>query len=325
MSIQIIAVFFLSLSGLALAAFQFKNRERTEVKEGDALDHIKGMYILKVPYEKLVIAYFGLMAIASILDWILGGNPEKLNLTYFLVSSCAFLIFLYKLGMSFIKTVEFKWPTAAYILLNVGIAAIVYHFMTHPVLKMAEALEYILTFHLLGMILGLGGTLILDILIFHFLRNFKINSSEAVIMHLISQLIILGLVLLMVTGVAIYLTDMQAYNSNPRFLMKMTAVLILSINGVFLNFYMMPAIEKLSLVEEDIEEDQNLKRVAFSVGGVSMVSWLAAFAFAMVKDLSQFNYIQMLVPYLVLVIGAIGGGQFIKKKMEKEVIEESQK
>ncbi len=325
MNIQIIGVFLLSLSGLALAALQFKNRERTEVKEGDALDHIKGMYILKVPYEKLVIAYFGLMTIASILDWVLGGNPEKLNLTFFLVSSCAFLIFLYKLGMSLIKTVEFKWSTAGYILLNVGIAAIVYHFMTHPVLKMAAALEYILTFHLLGMILGLGGTLILDILIFHFLRNFKINSSEAVIMHLISQLIILGLVLLMVTGVAIYLTDIQAYNSNPRFLMKMTAVLILSINGIFLNFYMMPAIEKLSLVEEDIEEDQNLKRVAFSVGGVSMVSWMAAFAFAMVKDLGHFSYIQMLIPYLILVIGAIVGGQFIKKKMEKEVIEESQK
>lgn len=54
-----------------------------------------------------------------------------------------------------------------------------------------------------------------------------------------------------------------------------------------------------------------------------MVSWLAAFAFAMVKDLSYFSYIQMLIPYLILVLGAIGGGQFIKKKMEKEVIEEN--
>ncbi|MBW3468138.1 hypothetical protein [Arthrospiribacter ruber] len=325
MSIQIISVFLLSILGLLLGAYQFKNRERTEVREDDALDHIKGMYILKVPYEKLVIAYFGLMALASLVDWILGGNPEKLNLTFFLVSACAFLIFLYKLGMSFIKSVDFKWPTLVYIFLNVGIATIVYYFMANPVLKMEAALEYLLTFHLLGMILGLGGTLILDILIFHFLRNFRINSSEAVIMHLISQMIILGLVLLMVTGVAIYLTDISGYNSNPRFLMKMTAVLVLSINGIFLNFYMMPKIEKLSLIKENLEEDQNLKRVAFAVGGVSMVSWLAAFSFAMVKDLTQFSYISMLIPYLALVLGAIGGGQFIKKKMEKEVIEESKK
>lgn len=54
-----------------------------------------------------------------------------------------------------------------------------------------------------------------------------------------------------------------------------------------------------------------------------MISWLAAFAFAMVKDLSYFSYIQMLIPYLLLVFAAIGGGQFIKKKMENEVIEES--
>jgi hypothetical protein len=324
MNIQVIGIILLSLSGLLIAFSQFKNRSRVEVKEDDTLDHIKGMYILKTPYEKLVIAYFGLMILAAIADWIIGGNPEKLNLFFFLISACAFLIFLYKLGMSFIEQVKFKWPTLVYVLLNCGIAALVYIFMSSPVEKMEAALEYLLTFHLLGMILGLGGTLILDILIFHFLRNFKINSLEAVIMHLISQLIILGLVLLLVTGVAIYLTDMDGYNSNPRFLMKMTAVLVLSINGVFLNFFMMPKIEKLSLVEEDLEEDQTLKRVAFAVGGVSMVSWLAAFTFAMVKDLGAFTYIQMLVPYLALVLTAIGGGQFTKKKMEKEVKNESE-
>ncbi|WP_373493818.1 hypothetical protein [Aquiflexum sp.] len=323
MNFYTIGILLLSISGLVLAIFQYKSRIRTEVKEDDALDHLKGMYILKIPYEKLVIGYFGLMILAAVVDWIFVGNPEKLNLAFFLVSACAFLIFMFKFSMGFVTAVVFKWPTLVYVILNGGIAAIVYLSMTHPVLKMANAIEYLLTFHLLGMILGVGGTMILDMLIFHFLRNFQINSSEAVIMHLISEIIILGLVLLFVTGTAMYLTDIAGYNNNPRFLMKMTAVLVLSINGVFLNFYMMPKIEKLSLIEEDIEEDQNLKRIAFSVGGVSMVSWLAAFAFAMVKDLSNFTYIQMLIPYLILVFGAIGGGQFIKKKMEKEVIEES--
>lgn len=255
MSFYTIGVFILSLSGLILAFFQYKNRIRKEVKEDDALDHIIGMYILKVPYEKLVIGYFGLMALAAIVDWIFVGSPGKVNLLFFLVSACAFLIFIYKLSMGFVKAVEFKWPTLIYVILNAGIAMIVYLFMTNPVLKMADAIEYLLTFHLLGMILGVGGTLILDMLIFHFLRNFQINSSEAVIMHLISEIIILGLILLFVTGTAMYLTDIEGYNNNPRFLMKMTAIIVLSINGVFLNFYMMPKIKKLSLIEEDIQED----------------------------------------------------------------------
>lgn len=267
MNIQIVGVFLLSLVGLMIGVYQYKTRNRTEVKEDDAEDHIKGMYILKIPYELLVISYFGLMILAAVIDLILGGNPDKVDLAFFLVSACAFLILLYKLGMTFIEKVPFKWPTLMYVVLNVGIAAIVYYYMNDPVLKMTAASEYLLTFHLLGMILGVGGTLILDILIFHFLRNFRINASEAVIMHLISQIIIIGLVLLFVTGAAIYLTDMEAYNSNPRFLMKMTAVLVLSINGVFLNFYMMPEIERFSMVEERVEKDQNLKRIAFSVGG----------------------------------------------------------
>ncbi len=321
MNIEILGILLLSVTGLILGIFRYKNRARTEVREDDALDHMQGMYMLKIPYEKLVIGYFGLMTITSIVDWLVGVSAQ-LNLALFLFSAGALLIFLYKLAISFIGKVDFNWATPVYILLNAGIATIVYFLMAHPVLIMAEAMEYLLTLHLLGMILGLGGTLILDILIFHFLRNFRISASEAVIMHLISQLIILGLVFLFVTGVAMYLTDMEAYNNNPRFLMKMTAVLVLSINGIFLNFYMMPEIRKFSLVEAQIEEDQNLKRVGFAVGGVSMVSWLAAFAFAMVKDLDDFTYTQMLIPYLALVIIAIAGGQFMKKKMEKEVIEE---
>ena len=79
------------------------------------------------------------------------------------------------------------------------------------------------------------------------------------------------------------------------------------------------------MVKERIEADQNLKRIAFAVGAVSMVSWFAAFIFAMVKDLSAFTYMEMLIPYLILLAGAIGGGQFTKNKMEKEVVEESEK
>ncbi len=322
MKIKLVGIILLSLTGLIIGFLRYKNRVRTEVKEDDALDHMQGMYLLKIPYEKLVIGYFGLMTVTSIIDWILAGNPAPLNLTLFLLSSCALMIFLYKFSITFIRKVEFNWATPVYVLLNAAIAAIVYFFMEHPVLVMAETIEYLLTFHLLGMVLGLGGTLILDILIFHFLRNFRVSSAEAVIMHLISQIIILGLALLFVTGVALYLTDMETYNSDSRFLMKMTAVLVLSINGIFLNFYMMPEIQKFSMVKDQIEEDQTFKRIGFAVGGVSMVSWLAAFAFAMVKDLSQFTYIQMLIPYLVLVAVAIGGGQFMKKKMEKEVKEE---
>ncbi len=323
MNFTAISVIILAAIGAALGIYQYKNRESTTVSEDDPDDHIRGMYILKIPYEKIVIGYFGLMFLAFLVDLILGGNPEMINLIFLLISGFAFLLFLYKVGLSFIDTVQWKLGTVMYAVLNLIIAVIKYYDLQDPVGSMGAALEYLLTFHLLGMIFGLGGTFILDILIFHFLRNFKISTQEAVIMHLISQLIVIGLFLLIVTGAAIYLTDVENYSNSSRFLMKMTAVLVLTINGLFLNFYMMPKIKKLSMVKEKIERDQTLKRIAFAVGAVSMVSWFAAFFLAMVKDLSAFSYIEMLIPYLILLAGAIGAGQFTKKQMEDTAEEES--
>ncbi|WP_114749069.1 hypothetical protein [Pleomorphovibrio marinus] len=319
MTTGLIGIILLSLSGFILALYSLKNRSSIKVKEDSPIDHIKGMYILKIPYEKIVVGYFGLMLLAYTSAFFMGGNPEKIDLIWLLVSSCAFLLFLYKLALSFSEKVVFKWPTLFFSLFNLAVAWLIFQKLGHPIESLIRAVEYTLTFHLLGMILGLGGTFILDILIFHFLRDFKINKQEAVIMHLISQLIIIGLILLIVTGFALFLTDTESYLASGRFLMKMTAVLVLTVNGLILNFYMMPEIEKLSLTKEDLDKYQPIKKVAFAVGAVSMISWFAAFFFAMIKDLETFDYIPMLIVYVVLLIGGVGGSQLAKFKLEKEV------
>jgi hypothetical protein len=319
MSVDLLAIIVLSLIGLVVGFYALNNRTSIEVKENSPIDHIRGMYLLKIPYEKIVLGYFALMFLAYSTGLIIGGNPEKLDLTWLLVSSCAFLLFIYKLGLSFSEKVVFKWPALVYALLNLGVAWFIFQKLEQPVQTLTSAIEYTLTFHLLGMVLGLGGTFILDILIFHFLRNFKISKEEAVIMHLISQLIIIGLILIIVTGVAILFTDTAFYLSSGRFLMKMTAVLVLTINGLVLNFYMMPEIEKLSLTKKDLDKHQSLKRVAFAIGAVSMISWFSAFFFAMIKDLESFSYTPMLIVYVLLLIIGVGGSQMAKFKLEKEV------
>ncbi len=319
MSIDLIAIVVLSLIGLVVGIYAYNNRTSIKVRDDSPIDHIKGMYLLKIPYEKIVVGYFALMLLAYIAGMIIGGNPEKLDLTWLLISSCAILLFLYKLALSLSEKVEFKWPALVYAFLNIGVAWFIYQKLDHPVQTLTNAMEYTLTFHLLGMILGLGGTFILDILIFHFLRNFKISKEEAVIMHLISQLIIIGLILLIVTGIAIWLTDITSYLASGRFLMKMTAVLVLTVNGLILNFYMMPEIEKLSLTKEDMDKHQPLKRVAFAIGAVSMISWFAAFFFAMIKDLEYFDYLPMLIVYLALLAIGVGGSQMSKFQMESKV------
>jgi hypothetical protein len=158
-------------------------------------------------------------------------------------------------------------------------------------------------------------------MIFHFLKNFKISTREAVIMHLLSQMIVLGLILLFVSGVAIMVTDLDGYLENPRFLMKMTVVGIIALNGVALNLYVAPKMELISLREEDRESNQTLVKVSFIVGAVSAISWLTAFVLAMIGILETFSYITLLVAYMLLLAIAIGGGLFTKHRYEKSAME----
>jgi hypothetical protein len=311
-------ILLLSVIGFGLSFWTYRNRDRVVVREENPLDHLKGMYLLKVPYEKIVIAYFGIMLLAYGIAAILGGNTDILDLTWLILSTIAFFLFLYKLGISLTKEVSFKVSTLSFALINAILIYLIIIKLDEPLRELQLIKEYTLTLHLLGMVLGLGGTLILDILIFHFMRNFYFSKQEAVIMHLVSQLIIIGLILLLVSGVALFFTDPDTYLASNRFLMKMTAVLVLTLNGLYLNFYMMPKIEQLSLLKEDTGDNEVLKRTAFAVGGISMVSWLAAFFFAMIKDLESFSYLILLIPYAVLLILSIGGSQFAKFKMEKE-------
>lgn len=323
MSYTELGILLLSLAGLLLSIYALKNRDSVTVKPNNPLDHIEGMYILKMPYEKIVIAYFGIMSIVYAISFVANFHSEAFHISELLITSTAFLLFLYKLGLSLTTHAQFSIATLLYAVLNVLIAWLIYSSLTAPIQGLSDVVVYTLTFHLLGLVLGLGGTLILDILIFHFLWNFKIHKAEAVIMHLISQLVIIGLILLLVTGAAIYLTDQQQYIYSGRFLMKMTAVLVLTVNGIVLNFYVMPKIEKLSLLKEEQKKRQPLKRTAFAIGAVSMISWLAAFLFAMVKDLETFSYVTLCIPYVAILIAGVAMSQFFKTKMEKEEASDS--
>lgn len=322
MSYTELGILLLSLAGLVLSIYALKNRDSVQVKPNNPLDYMEGMYILKMPYERIVIAYFGIMCVLYVVSLLVNIHVESLHISGLLITSTAFLLFLYKLGLSLTTRAQFSIATLLYAVFNAIITWLIYSNLTDPISGLSEVVVYTQTVHILGLVLGLGGTLILDILIFHFLWNFKIHKAEAVIMHLISQVVIIGLILLLTTGVAIYLTDQQQYLYSGRFLMKMTAVLVLTVNGIILNFYVMPKIEKLSLLKEEQKKRQPLKRTAFAVGAVSVISWFAAFFFAMIKGLETFSYWTLCLPYVAILIVGVLASQFFKLKMEREELQE---
>jgi len=312
-------VLICSILGVAFSFYHYKSRSSTEVKEDDPEDHIKGMFFLKVPYEKIILGFFGITALVYLGLLIANFNIRWLDLTMLILALTISFLLLYKLGMALSEAGDFHLATLVFFGLTITISYAIYSQIPDFIDVLKGAREYTLTLHLLGMVLGLGGTTIIDFMIFHFMRNYKISAPEAVIMHLISQIIIIGLIFLIISGVAIFLTDVDGYLASDRFMMKMTTLVVVILNGMVLNLYIAPYMEKISLRAPDLNKDRMFKKVSFAVGAISMVSWYSAFFLAMVKDLSYFRYTTLLIAYLILLGISIAVSQFFKFSMEKEV------
>jgi uncharacterized membrane protein len=149
-----------------------------------------------------------------------------------------------------------------------------------------------------------------------------VSAKEPVIMHLVSQMIILGLFLLLLSRLALVSIDFQGYVENLRLITKMLAAFVVIINGGILNLYLTPRMKKISLKEEDRGRHEKLARISFALGAVSLVSWLSAFLLAMLEGLFDRPLSTLLLGYLALLVIAIGGSQLAKvyyeKKEEKE-------
>jgi hypothetical protein len=317
---------FLSLAGIGISLIKRYMREHTkdtdlepeEETENHPVAHIKSVLFLEIPLEKIIMSYFTCTALVYTAMLIFGFTLPELDLALLLFSGIILLLLIYNLVMVFGIADRFSWRVFSFLIISIIISALI---MSRPevisISLLQDAMPYTLTVHILGVVLGLGGALILDVMIFHFLRNFRISTREAVIMHLLSQMIVLGLILLIVSGIALMFTDLHGYLENPRFLMKMTAVGIVTLNGVVLNLYVAPKMELISLREEDRESNQTLVNASFIVGAVSAVSWFTVFFLAMLDILETFTYLTLLFAYLALLAIAIGGGLFTKHRYEK--------
>ncbi|HET6243095.1 MAG: hypothetical protein H0V01_09145 [Bacteroidetes bacterium] len=326
------SLLILGLSGAAIIFYALLKRLRKEAKapvydpqKDDPVIHIKNKLFLEIPVEKILFGYFILVSLVYLTKIIAGERLPGVDLAVLYLSGIIFFLVLYK--MTLIAGVVNKFtPWLLFSLLfSLLIFLVVYGgFGVDLIPFLADTGSYHLTIHLLGLVLGLGGTMVIDIMFTHFLRKYKISPQESVIMHLISQMIILGLILLILSGTALLLPSYTFYLENSRFLMKMTVVFVIIINGGLLNFYVTPKIKKISLLKEGRGRHENLKKISFALGAISIISWFLAFILAMLKDVFNLAYSKLLLAYLIFLIFGIIASQMAKLYYERKEIKENE-
>ncbi len=172
-----------------------------------------------------------------------------------------------------------------------------------------------LIIHVFGAILGAGGAFASDAIFFKTIKDGVIEKVEFDFMKLGGKLVWTGVGILVVSGVLLFFTNPAQYLASPKFLVKVTIVAIIIVNGIVFHVVHLPHIRK-HLGLQFAKSETFVKRSSFLLvsGAISMVSWISTVILGMLKKV-PYTYLEILSLYLLLVICAIGTTLVVKNRI----------
>jgi len=137
----------------------------------------------------------------------------------------------------------------------------------------------LLFLHFIGLICGMGGAFVTDYLFFKFLADAKISNYEQYIIKTVSNFIVFGTMLLLISGIGLILVDISILYK-PLFILKLFLVLIIFLNGIFLHF---KVIKDLSTYNFKTNKKFNLNIKTLLGGVLSFITWIYILFIAVTK------------------------------------------
>ena len=176
--------------------------------------------------------------------------------------------------------------------------------------------KHIITiFHVFAVVIGMGGAIVTDFLFVYFAFNKKISKQENKIIYLLASLVSIALILVIITGVLIFLGDITKYLNSAKFLTKMSVVLLLTINGFLLHKIVFSKLKDKNFLSNKGFEIR--RRLAFAMGSISFISWATALSLG-VLDKVHTTYINAISIYFGLIAIGILSSQIIFYIYEKK-------
>ena len=165
--------------------------------------------------------------------------------------------------------------------------------------------------HVISVIFGMGAALMSDILFSFFSKDKKLNKTEIFTLSVLANVVLYSLVIIIVSGVLLFFSDIPRYMSSPKFLAKITILCILIVNGYVLNTYVWPHLLKKGFFV--LTKERNLRKLAFVSGAVSVISWIAVCALGVLDSLPM-SYLFILSVYCVVIISGSVVALFVERR-----------
>lgn len=323
-----VIIIFIAFAGFILAAYIRHKKVSKETlvcplkADCDTVIFSDYSKFFGVPVELLGMAYY--LAVAVAYGVFLTLPTEMPQLIVFGVFSATVIAFLFSLYLTFIQAFAIKqWCT--WCLVSAGFSTVIFSLAVFassysPVFLFGEYHELIKGVHLIAAAIGLGAATITDVFFSKFLKDFKISEQESDILNTLSQVIWFALAIIVITGIGLFLPESERLLDSSKFLVKMIVVGVIIVNGAFLNLLISPRLVHISFGQPHSHESgelHRLRRLAFALGAISIVSWYSAFILGALRGL-PFSFLELLGVYLLLMAAAVIGSQIMERRVAKK-------
>lgn len=180
--------------------------------------------------------------------------------------------------------------------------------------------------HVLGTALGLGGATISDLLFFRATRDGRFEAKEWEIMKLLSRVIWAGITLAILSGIGFLFEyamtpEKVGLLENDKIWAKMTIVLVIALNGVFLHRKLFPIFESMVEGTRGASKFPKSMTMIFTSGAISITSWYAVFLMGTWRGLNfTLTYGQFMIVYVAILAFAVASANVIGRWHTRKLV-----
>ena len=169
--------------------------------------------------------------------------------------------------------------------------------------------------HILGVALGAGGAYVSDVLFLSSIKDEVISKVELRFLKIGSAFVWAGLILLVLSGIALFSTNPDGYLDSSKFLIKMFIVLVIFINGLIFHFTHLPRIGRHADHHLPSSDEFNRKeKILIASGVVSVTSWTFALILGALRAI-PLDFTTALVAYIVFELVVVSIALVVSKRL----------
>jgi uncharacterized membrane protein len=174
-------------------------------------------------------------------------------------------------------------------------------------------LTFIKIFHLMGLVMGFGGAVLLDFTIFS--RGIIRPVSQYTIHQsvVLSRIVSVGLTVLWITGFALIwlnLADKPEYLTNQKLWAKIAIVVVLTANGFFIHHKILPLLKGQigNRLFDNLLRSQLVLMTL--IGSISLVSWVTPFILGKASELNYITPMWLIMMIYFAAVAVVWAGMF---------------